>query len=371
MPQKNDRASFESHPPIMKTRPPTHPTMLTLEVRPVAAKRSQFKNRLVPLILLVVNFGLVLGARAATETWSGLGANNTWTNVANWGGTAPVNGDDLVFTGATRLNSSNNITGLRPNSITYNRSGFTNNGLAITITNGIVDNAGNNTNIIPITLGASQSFLNMAGATTLVLNGTINNANYNLTVGGDGNVFLGGIISGLGAVTMSGNGILRLGGANTFSNANGLMINSGTVRLANAAAIPSGNGFGNLTMLGGPLLDLGGNSQTINGLSGNGTVDEASTNAGTYTLTVGNANSNAVFSGAIQNTFGTVALTKIGTGTQTLSGASSYVGPTTISQGALVLAAGGSIAATNLTISAGGLFDVTGVGGFTLNGNLI
>jgi autotransporter-associated beta strand protein len=345
--------------------------MLRSEVRPVAAKRSLFKYWLVPLALVGVCLGIVSGARAATETWSGLGANNTWTNPANWGGAAPVNGDDLVFNGSTRLNNSNNITGLRPNSITYNSTGFTNNGLAITITNGIVDNVGNNTNIISMTLGASQSFANLAAGTALVLNGTINTTNYNLSIGGDGNVFLGGAISGIGGVTMNGNGVLRLGAANTFSNANGLTINSGTVRLGNAAAIPSGNGFGNLNMVGSAVLDLGGNSQTINGLSGAGTVDEASTNAATYTLTVGNANSNAVFSGTIQNTFGIVALTKTGTGTQTLSGASSYVGPTTISQGTLLLAAGGSIAATNLTIAPGGVFDITGAGGFTLNGNLI
>src|SRR6266542_3272096 len=258
------------------------------------------------------------GARAATRNWSGSGTDYTWTNTANWGGTAPVNGDDLVFSGSTRLNNSNNITGLRPNSIAYNNSGFTNNGLALTITNGIVDNAGNNTNIIPLTLGAAQSFSNLAAATTLVLNGTIANGGFGLTVGGDGNVNLGGVISGTGFLAMSGNGVLRLGAANTWSNANGLTINSGTVRLANGASIPTGNGFGNVSIAAGALLDLGGNSQTINGLSGAGTVDEASTNAATYTLTVGNAGSNAVFSGVLQNSFGTVALTKTGTGTQTL-----------------------------------------------------
>src|SRR6266536_697452 len=85
--------------------------------------------------LISVALTLGHGAQAATRTWSGAGADYTWTNTANWGGTAPVNGDDLVFSGSTRLNNSNNITGLRPNSIAYNNSGFTNNGLALTITN--------------------------------------------------------------------------------------------------------------------------------------------------------------------------------------------------------------------------------------------
>jgi fibronectin-binding autotransporter adhesin len=37
----------------------------------------------------------------------------------------------------------------------------------------------------------------------------------------------------------------------------------------------------------------------------------------------------------------------------------------------LLLAAGGSIASTSITIASGGLFDVSGAGGFALNGNLI
>jgi hypothetical protein len=114
-----------------------------------------------------------------------------------------------------------------------------------------------------------------------VLNGTIASGGFGLTVGGNGNMNLGGVISGAGFLTMSGNGTLRLGAANTWSNANGLTINSGTVRLANGAAIPSGGGFGNVTISSGALLDLGGNSQTINGLSGAGVVVEASTNTAT------------------------------------------------------------------------------------------
>jgi len=78
-------------------------------------------------------------------TWSGAGTDYTWTNTLNWGGAFPASGDDLLFTGATRLNNSNSITGLRLNSIAYTSSGFTNNGLALTITNGIVDASGNNT----------------------------------------------------------------------------------------------------------------------------------------------------------------------------------------------------------------------------------
>jgi autotransporter-associated beta strand protein len=313
---------------------------------------------------------VVPGARAAQRTWTGGGGDFNWGTPGNWGGTAPVSGDDVLFTGSTRLNNSNSIGGLKLNSLSYSSSGFTNVGQALTITNGIMDTAGNNTNLIALTLGAAQSFTNTAGGTPLVLNGAMATAGFPLTIGGDGNLFLGGVISGPGSLTMSGNGVLRLAGANTFSNASGLTINSGTVRLANAAAIPTGNGFGNVAIAFGATLDLGGNSQTINGLNGAGTVDEASTNAATYILTLGNGSSNGVFSGVIQNTFGTVALTKNGTGTQTLSGANAYIGPTTINGGTLALAAGGSLASTNIGIASGAVFDVSGAGGFSLSGLL-
>ena len=70
-----------------------------------------------------------------------------------------------------------------------------------------------------------------------------------------------------------------------------------------------------------------------NGLSGGGTVD--STVVGTPTLTVGGNNATSTFSGTIQNTAGTLSLTKIGTGTTTLSGTLNYGGWTTVQAGTL------------------------------------
>ncbi len=83
-------------------------------------------------------------------------------------------------------------------------------------------------------------------------------------------------------------------------------------------------------------MDLHGFSDTINGLSGAGTVDDTAP-ATTATLTVGGNNQTASFSGVIQNSGAgaTTSLTKIGTGTETLSGASTYGGQTSIQNGAL------------------------------------
>ena len=58
-------------------------------------------------------------------------------------------------------------------------------------------------------------------------------------------------------------------------------------------------------------------------------------------------------------------LTKAGAGTLTLSGANTYTGGTTVSNGRLALGAGGSLASTNLTVASGATLDVSALS-FTL-----
>ena len=53
---------------------------------------------------------------AATATWTGGGADNNWTNALNWGGTAPVAGDDLVFPVGAARRAIPTISRLRPGS---------------------------------------------------------------------------------------------------------------------------------------------------------------------------------------------------------------------------------------------------------------
>jgi autotransporter-associated beta strand protein len=106
------------------------------------------------------------------------------------------------------------------------------------------------------------------------------------------------------------------------------------LKVGNASSIPTGSGKGDVTVDG--TLDLNTNNVIINGLSGSGTVDNA-TGSGAYLLTIGDNNRSGTFSGVIKNSSGTVAVSKIGTGTITLSGASTYGGDTTVSQGTLKL----------------------------------
>ena len=82
--------------------------------------------RLLPLALLLAALAIPGGqAQATVRFWNGGGANNNWTTAANWGGTAPVAGDDLIFQAnsavdVTSLNNTNNFpAGTAFRSITF------------------------------------------------------------------------------------------------------------------------------------------------------------------------------------------------------------------------------------------------------------
>src|SRR5260370_23588729 len=105
-------------------------------------------------------------------------------------------------------------------------------------------------------------------------------------------------------------------------------------------------------------FDLGGFSETVNGLSNSGagsSVVENSASSTTPTLTVGGNNASGTFAGIIQNTAGTLALTKTGTGTLTLSGANTFSGNTTINAGTLSIGADNNLGAAPASTTAGKL----------------
>jgi autotransporter-associated beta strand protein len=219
------------------------------------------------------------------------------------------------------------------------------------------------------------------GSSSSLNDGIVNNGG--LVVSGAGNLNIRKYITGSGGLTKNGPGTLVLGPApqaakTGWDNAytGDTLINAGTLQLrgdyvaANyTVPIPLGPGKGNATVNGPGVLDLNTRSITVNGLSGNGLVTSSA--AGALVFTVGANDQTAVFSGGIQNGAGTVALTKTGVGTLTLSGVNSYTGPTTVSAGTLVI--NGSLAAsTAVTVLAGATLGGTGTvtGPVTLNGSV-
>jgi autotransporter-associated beta strand protein len=203
--------------------------------------------------------------------------------------------------------------------------------------------------------------LNSSGNNTLSGNITLNYPVSLIANASGGTVKFSGVISGSGegvtiAAGTSSSGTVVLSGANTYSG--GTTINSGTtLQLGAANTIPGNTTAGDVTDNG--ILDLNTHSDTINGLNGSGTVNTAA--GGTPTLTVGANGDSGTFSGVIENTAGTLALTKSGSGTETLTGANTYSGNTTINAGTLL--ADNSTSSTGsgtVTVNSGGTLGGTG-----------
>jgi autotransporter-associated beta strand protein len=132
-----------------------------------------------------------------------------------------------------------------------------------------------------------------------------------------------------------------------------LIQGTSSIILGRANQIPNGATAGNVNVTG--TLRTNGFSETINGLTGTGMVDGFS---GTSTLTVGDNNATSSFDGTIQNTAGTLALTKAGNGVLTLAGSSTYTGATAVSAGTLLV--NGSLGSTSVTVGSGGTIGGTG-----------
>src|SRR5262245_26054537 len=103
----------------------------------------------------------------AVATWDAGGADNNWTNAANWvGDVAPQAGDDLVFpAGAVRLVSANDFpTGTAFRSIAIQVPAYQLTGNAVALAAGLTVNGalavGPNATVIglPLILTADQTF---------------------------------------------------------------------------------------------------------------------------------------------------------------------------------------------------------------------
>ena len=174
-------------------------------------------------------------------------------------------------------------------------------------------------------------------------------------------VILSGTISGSGLLRLAANNIgfqaAITHASNTYTG--GTTVDNGTLFVAATNALPTGTvltvngGFLNLN----PPLTLNGvtagnYSQTVGSLAGAG----GTINLGNATLTVGNLNTNTTYAGTIQGSNG--SLTKVGSGTLTLTGPALYTGATSVSAGKLALATNLANNTSSVSVT-GGILQLT------------
>ena len=265
--------------------------------------------------------------------------------------TTPLQNPNAMTLGADMTIQSLTITTVgTPNDVNLNSDGSTltigTGGLTMNSGAPVSGNATFNTNL---TMSAAQSWTNNNNGRTLVINGSVANGGNLLTIAGNGPTNLNGAISGAGGLTMNATNNLVLAGANTFGG--GVTLNAGTLYVNNATAL--GATSGTFTINGGSInqnangagiTNANNNPITINANFtygadnnwnlnlGTGAVSLGTTAGTTRTITTNNAGT-LTLGGAISDGTTANALTKAGTGTLALFGASSYSGPTTISVG--------------------------------------
>jgi autotransporter-associated beta strand protein len=339
--------------------------------------------KLLALALGLAVAGISQSTQAATDTWSGA-INGVWdtATTSNWlndgSDTLFNSGNDALFTG-TPTNSVTAASGLTIGSITL-QSGFTG---SVTLTGANTVNGTTTVNAGTLTLANN----NALGSSAVTLNGgkfnfsggayTITNT-FNVTgateiqVASAQNEVLNGNFSGAGNLNLTQNGTTgqwQFGGDNsgytgTFTQ------NSGNTSLAfNAATAGSAAAnwvFNNPTNQR-TRLNFGAGTISFGSLAGNGSIANVA-GSGMATVSVGALDTSTTFSGILGgSTAGqgqNIALTKVGTGALTLSGANTHTGGTIVSSGTLILAGGagsgtGRIRGT-VEIQTGAILETTG-----------
>ena len=219
-------------------------------------------------------------ASAATFTWNGGGADDSWMTAANWGGVAPAGGgtDLLVFDGTVNTSTIDNFpaaTSFDGINFASTAGTFTLGGNSLTLTGDIFDGSANTQSInLPITLAAAR----------------------NIDVAAGGTLAIGGAISGTAlGITKTDLGTLTLTGSNVFTGPT--TINGGTLKLDYSAPgalatilSPSSRiVFGNGGLLSSTLLANGaaaGSNQTLGGVTFNSGA-AAIAASGSITLNLG------------------------------------------------------------------------------------
>jgi autotransporter-associated beta strand protein len=258
----------------------------------------------------------------ATLTWSGQNVssnsgagfikngNGTWNRGSGGGGN---------YTGGFTLNAGTvSVTGQR---------GFGT--AALTVNGGTINSSGSSTfSVNSIAIGGNFTFTG-SGNDIYTADVSLGGATRTITNSSTGNRTFSGIISGSSGVGLifNGTGNTTLSGANTYTGTT--TINGGTLSLN------STNALQNSTLDTGAsgsqavnFIVAGTNTYNLGGLAGSDNLS-----LGANTISVGSNNQTTTYSGVISSSTG--GLAKTGSGSLILTGANTYAGGTTVSEGTL------------------------------------
>ena len=301
-------------------------------------------------LTMTSNRALTVGAGGGTLELVDAGSTLTLNGAVSLGGT-------LTKTGNGTLALASAVTGaggLTVNGGVVNATAFS------SFTGDLNINAGTfNANIglangVTTALGAGNGTRNITIGAGATMNWTVNN----IFQGGGGNA------ANLPTITVNG-GTLASTRFNVVGN---LVLNNGATLSQTATDTGAYEGYqfiGTVTVGGttpSTILSAVGKANHLRG--GATTVF----NVGNAT---GDASSDLTVSNAIRDGSGDYpgvgALQKTGAGTMELTAINSYTGATTISAGTLALTGGGRLASTAISVASGATFDISAIGGYTLN----
>lgn len=351
---------------------------------------------------LIINNGTVTFNDSSSAGSAGL--SNRGALVFNDSSTAGTSTIDNHSAGTVNFNNNSsagsaNITTSGASSVNFNNSSSA--GSAnITISNAATVNFKNSSsagsanitnndvlNFLDQSTAAGATIVNNSGGTTqfgvaVVGTDTATAGNANITNHSGGTTeFTAATTAGSAVITNDAGGFLQFGdsgaGSSTATAGNAVITNNGNASFnalttAGNSVFTTGSGgnvffFDSSTGGSARFITNAGGTFDMSGLTAAGMTAGSIEGAGSYvlgskSLTVGGNNLSTTVSGVISGISG--ALTKVGTGTMTLTNTETYTGPTTVNGGALVV--DGSIALSSLTtVNAGGTLSGSGIVGNT------
>lgn len=266
--------------------------------------------------------------------WDG-SVSSDWTDANNWNsGRAPQSGFDVVFSYLAKSNPA-----------TVAGSNFNVRSLTIMETPAGISISSNT-----LTIGAGGIDLLSASTTAKILSDIALSAAQTWSVAENRKLIVSGSVSGSAALTFDGRGTNALTGSNTLNGT--VRIAQGALEISNVFALQNATVDLNTNDTG--VLYLRGLDAVLGGLRG-----ERNLALGSSDISVGNNNQSTTFGGVLSGTGG---LTKIGSGTLTLTNDLLYAGTTTVRSGKLVLANQATLAAPAVvSVNAGALLQANGL----------